>query len=854
MRASRCGKGGVCMDTSFWSVEQNALLEALHTGEGGLSAQQAEERLQRDGLNTLRAGHGDSRVRMLLSQFLSPLTLVLIFAAMVSLFTGDLADGAIILLIVVASGLLSYFQENNAGNAVKRLMDVVSVKATVLRDGQAAEVPVEALAVGDVIRLSGGDLIPADCRLLSADGLTADESTLTGETLPVDKAPGVLPADTPLAARSCALWMGTHVISGSGVAVVARTARQSELGKIVGRLNAKPQPNEFERGVNRFGMLLVRITVTMAFAIFAINVFLRRPAMDSLMFSLALAVGLTPQLLPAIININLAHGAREMARSRVIVKKLSTIENFGSMNVLCSDKTGTITSGVVTLQGTLDPQGQPSDLVALAARLNATLQSGYDNPIDRAIRAQGQDSLAGYDKVGEIPYNFADKRLSVIVRTPQDSPFGGKPVLIAKGALENILSACDTCLLAGQKVPIGPTLAAIRQQFADLSGQGLRTLGLAMRDAQADTPALTRDQGLCFLGFLTLLDPLKEGIADTVQHMKEEGVALKVITGDNRLIAAHIARQLDLDDRNILTGGDLIRMSDSALERRAQECALFAEIEPNQKERIILALKRGGSIVGYMGDGINDASAIRSADAGISVNNAADVAKDAAGIVLLENSLQVLLQGIRVGRSTFANTMKYVFMATSANFGNMFSMAGASILLPFLPLLPKQVLVMNLLTDMPEMQIASDRVDESQLTLPKRWNIAFIRKFMIVFGCLSSVFDYLTFGALMLFGNMHEALFQTAWFTESILSASIIVLVIRTRQPFFKSRPARGLTIATLLVGLVTLALPDTPVAGLLGFVPLPPVLYAVIAGILVVYVASAELTKHWFFGRVKEG
>ena len=552
-----------------------------------------------------------------------------------------------------------------------------------------------------------------------------------------------------------------------------------------------------------------------------------------MLFSLALAVGLTPQLLPAIISINLAHGAKRMAQAKVIVKRLASIENFGSMNVICSDKTGTLTEGIVRVQSALDVEGNPSDKVLLHAYLNAFYETGYTNPIDEAIRTHRKFDLAGYSKVDEIPYDFLRKRLSILVAHDDTHS------LVTKGALQNVLDVCSKAeTAAGAVVDIALVREKVQQHLEEFSKKGFRTLGVACKDMGSATQVSKADEaGMTFVGFLVLFDPPKPNIVETIASLKSLGVSLKIITGDNRLVAASVSQQMGLSNTKILAGPDLHQLSDGALLNQVVGVDVFAEIEPNQKERIILALKKAGNVVGYMGDGINDASALHAADVGISVDSAVDVAKEAADIVLLEKDLGVLVQGVREGRTTFANTLKYVFMATSANFGNMFSMAGASLFLPFLPLLPAQILLTNLMTDFPEMTIATDSVDSEMVDHPRRWDIVAIRKFMITFGLVSSVFDFLTFGALLLILHATQDQFRTGWFLESVISASLIVLVIRSRKPFFKSRPAKYLLIATLATVAVTVALPYTPLGPLFGFSRVPLSFLLFIAMIVVLYI-----------------
>jgi len=832
----------------FWSISPAELLQHLQSTPRGLTSEEARLRLIRYGANLLKPQKRTDTLSLLLAQFISPIVLILLCAAVLSFFLHDTTDALIILAIVLVSGLLGFWQERGAADAVEKLLAIVQVKATVLRDECPQETPVEEIVPGDVVVLTAGDTIPGDCLLLQCKDLFVDEAALTGETYPVEKAIGVLPPETPLHQRQNTLWMGTRVLSGTATVLVVRTGTETEFGKVSARLKLRPPETEFEHGIKRFGYFLMEVTLVLVLTIFAINVYLARPVLESFLFSLALAVGLTPQLLPAIISINLAHGARRMVQAKVIVKRLASIENFGSMNVLCSDKTGTLTEGVVHLHSTLDVDGCASEKVLFYAYLNAFYETGFTNPIDAAIRSYRRYDLAGYQKLDEVPYDFIRKRLSILVAKDNTH------LLVTKGALEHVLAVCSSAETAqGTLVDFAAVQEHVLARFVELSGKGFRTLGVAYRDVGADV-RITKDHetNMTFLGFLALFDPLKPDIVGTLDLLKRLGVSVKVITGDSRLVAAHISRQGGLINQTMLTGPDLHRMSDEALTSRVQEIDVFAEVEPNQKERIILALRKAGNVVGYMGDGINDASALHAADVGISVESAVDVAKEAADIVLLEKDLGVLVQGVREGRATFANTLKYVFMATSANFGNMFSMAGASLFLPFLPLLPTQILLTNLLTDFPEMTIATDSVDSELVEQPRRWDIDFIRTFMLVFGLLSSVFDYLTFGVLLFLLHAPEEQFRTGWFLESVVSASVIVLVIRSRRPFFHSQPGKYLLMATLLVVGVTLALPLTPLAGLFEFRPLPLSFVFVLAVIVILYTLAVEMAKRIFYERVK--
>ena len=827
----------------FWSLAASDLLAQLGTNLQGLEDAEARRRLRQAGAG-LKARPRLETLTLLLSQYKSPIILILLFAAGLSFFLRDHADGLIIMTIVIVSGLLGFWQEKGATEAVKRLLALVQIKAMVRREGESREVPVEEIVPGDIVLLRAGDVIPGDCLLLDSKDLYVDEAALTGETFPVEKTPGLLPLETPLARRTNALFMGTHVVSGAATALTALTGAATEFGQVSSRLRLKAPETEFERGVKRFGYFLMEVTLMLVIAIFAINVYLARPVLDSFLFSLALAVGLTPQLLPAIISINLSIGAKRMARAKVIVKRLAAIENFGAMNVLCADKTGTLTEGVVKLHSALDPEGGESEKVLFYAYLNAFFETGFANPMDQAIRSHCCPDVSAFRKVDEVPYDFIRKRLSILV-AQEDAC-----LMITKGALPNVLAVCDKVETArGEAADLAAFKEIIQRNFAAFSAQGLRTLGVAYRRMEPCS-AITKDQetGLTFLGFLLVYDPPKAGILEHIKELKRLGVSLKIITGDNALVAASLAHRVGLAHPRLVTGPELRLMSDAAMIKKVHDAQVFAEVEPNQKERIILALRKAGNVVGFMGDGINDASALHAADVSISVDRAVDVAKEAADIVLLEKDLGVLAQGVREGRITFANTLKYVFMATSANFGNMFSMAGASLFLPFLPLLPKQILLTNLLTDVPEMTIATDRVDAELIDQPRRWDIKFIRRFMITFGLVSSIFDYLTFGALFFILHANVEQFRTGWFQESVISAAIIVLVIRTRQPMFKSLPGKYLLGATLLVVAATLLFPYTPLARFFNFQPLPLEFLLLLALILLLYISAAEVAKIIFY------
>jgi Mg2+-importing ATPase len=828
----------------FHAMDMEALLLELQTSPKGLASATALTRSDSSHHRWWMLPKPPLACRVFASQFRSPITLMLIATAVFSVTSGRYEDASIILLIVIASAMLGFWQEYAASHALASLLAKVKAKVRVLRDGIPIELAGDEVVPGDVLLLSAGSTIPADCRLLQAEDVFVNESTLTGESFPVEKHAGRTAPDAPMAGRNNILFHGSHVISGTAVAVAVRTGSATELGRISKRLRLGPAESNFDLGVRRFGLFLMEVKGLLVLGIFLIHMALNHPLVDSLLFSLALSVGLTPQLLPAIIAVNLSHGAKRLAASKVIVRRLSSIENFGSMDVLCCDKTGTLTEGVVVVESCVDFEGNRSDRGLWLAGANAALESGFSNPIDDALRSQFSGSAASLQKLDEIPYDFHRKRLSVLFRSD------GSSLLVTKGALTNILQICTHAQSAkGDSQPISLARQDIEQHFERFGREGCRVIAVACKELPGRDRVAHQDESeMTFVGLLVLRDPLRSGMRETLSRLRDMGVQTKIITGDNRVVAASIAAQAGLRGESILTGSYIHTITDEALMRQAPMADVFAEIEPNQKERIVLALKRSGEVVGYMGDGINDATALRAADVGISVDKAVDVAKEAADIILMQHDLNVLLDGIVEGRATFANTLKYIYMATSANFGKMLSMAGLSLFLPYLPLLPKQILLTNLLTDLPEMAIAKDHVDPELLRYPQRWNLGSIQRFMIVFGLLSSVFDYVTFFVLLVFFQGDMTTFRTGWFIESVLSACIVVLVLRSRRPFWLSPPAIPLVGATTLVIAFVIALPFTPLAAHFGFSRIDGGPLVALLFIVAIYAIAAEWLKQWFF------
>lgn len=837
---------------NYWSKSVDALLQALNSNYQGLDSATAQQRIHQYGHNTLAVDHGATRtVQLLLERFRNPLVLILIFAAVVAMLMHDWLDALIVLGIVFVTVVLGFIQEYRATRAVEQLRKRVTVKATVLRDGQILAIPAEEVVPGDIVLLTAGNLIPGDGVLLETKDFHVNQALLTGETYPVEKQPGTSSDDASLVERTNCIFMGTSVRSGTATALIVHTGRATQFGQIDDTLALRPPETEFERGLRHFGVLLVQIMMIIVFIILAIHIALHHPTIETVMFAMALAVGLSPELLPAILTITLSRGARTMAGHGVIVKRLNAIENLGSMDILCTDKTGTLTKGVVQLDKALDITGQTSEAVLRLAYLNSHFETGLANPLDEAVIAAAKQNglnVGDYQKRDEIPYDFVRKRLSIVVSRTDETT----AQMITKGALQNVLEICDKIQTGtGVMLLTDEYRQIIQQHFNAWSAEGYRVLGVAHKTCESSNVYTRNDEhGMVFSGFLLFFDPPEEGVRKTLNALHRLGVRVKIITGDNRHVARHVAEAVGIQAKRIITGADLTNMRDEALWHLAPHVNLFAEVDPNQKERIITALQKTGHVVGYLGDGINDAPALHAADVGISVDQAVDVAKEAADLVLMKHDLEVLRKGIDEGRRTFANTLKYIFITTSANFGNMISMALASLFLPFLPLLAKQILLNNLLSDIPAMGIAGDNVDRDWERTPHRWDIKLIRNFMITFGLVSVVFDLLTFAVLLYLAGEAVEVFRTGWFMESLMTELLILLVIRTHQPFYKSIPGRFLVWSTTGMVLLTVILPYLPLGAAFGFVPLPgPVLIAIL-GITVLYIVVSELTKRIFFQR----
>jgi P-type Mg2+ transporter len=841
----------VARDDAYWSRDASELIVGLASTPHGLSSSEAQRRLERDGPNLVEEQREIAAVALLLRQFASPLVLILVFGAAVSLAVRDWVDAAIILVIVAGSALLGFVQEYRASAAVAELRKRLALTVRVRRDGAVQTVLASRIAPGDLIELSAGNLVPADGVILAAKDFLVTEASLTGESMPVEKHPGAVRADAPVAGRTNCALMGTSVRSGEATVLVVRTGRATMFGQVAMHLAARPPEPSFARGVREFGYLLVRVMVVMVLFVLAVNQLQGRPPIESLLFAVALAVGLSPELLPAIVSVTLARGARAMARRGVIIRHPEAIEDLGSMDVLCTDKTGTLTAGVMTLDAAVDAEGAASAEVLRLAYLNAAFETGIENPLDAALVAAGSAAgltAAGCAKIDEIPYDFARKRITIVIAADGDP---GHHRIIMKGAFLNVIAACATVARGGAEVPLDAGLRERLEAYYRTKGaEGFRLLALADRRVAAQE-RYTRDDetGMTLRGFLLFFDPPKPQAAVAVRDLAARGVRIKVITGDNRYVAAHVAGAIGLDPKAMLTGEAIAGMRDESLWHLAPRTDLFVEVDPQQKERIVRALQHAGRTVGFLGDGINDAPALHAADVGISVDQAVDVARESADVVLLRPDLGVLCRGVDDGRRTFANTLKYISITTSANFGNMLSMAVATPLLPFLPLAAKQILLNNFLSDLPSIAIATDNVDPERLARAQHWDVVEVRRFMIVFGLISTVFDLLTFYVLLGVFGTTESAFQTAWFVVSLLTELAVVLVLRTHGPALSSAPGRLLLWTTVAVAVLAVAVPYIgPFARVFGFVALPWPLLAASLAIVAGYILATETAKRRFY------
>jgi Mg2+-importing ATPase len=816
-------------------------------GAGGLSAGEAKARLARFGPNVFQARQHKSLLRQYLSRFGNPLVLILLVASAVSAFTGEITNFLIIACIVVLSVTLDFVQEYRANASAEKLRQSVSVRATVMRDGKALEVPVTEVVPGDLALLSVGDLIPADGRVVEARDFFVKQALLTGELYPVEKRPGDLPdTATEIQEAENAVFMGTSVISGSARMRVVKTGRDTAIGEIADSISRPTEPTSFEIGTRRFGMLIMRLTVLMVMSVLLVNTYFHKPWLDSFLFAVALAVGLTPELLPMVISVTLSRGALRMAKMHMIVKRLSAIQDLGSMDVLCTDKTGTLTEAIIRLEKHVDAEGRPSERVLEMAYFNSFFETGLKSPLDEAILAHQHIEVGAWKKIDEVPFDFERRRVSVLIDN------GETRWLVVKGAPDEIVGLCAHYEAEGaEQRPLDKEArVAISGQQHVLEEDGFRVLGIAWREVALDHPhAVVSDETeLVLAGFAAFLDPPKASAGSALEALKKAGVAIKIVTGDSDLVTRHVCAQLKIPVTGLLVGKDIAQMDDHTLQARVEATNLFCRVNPGQKERVIRALKARGHVVGYLGDGINDAPSLHSADVGLSVESAVDVAKEAADIILLKPDLHVLHAGVLEGRRTFGNIMKYILMGTSSNFGNMFSMAGASLFLPFLPMLTTQILLNNILYDLSEVPIPLDKVDGTEVARPRVLDLNFIRNFMLVIGPISSLFDFLTFYVMLTVLKADEKLFQTGWFVESLCTQVLVIFIIRTRGNPLKSRPHPALVSASLAIVAIGVLLPYTAVGAHFGFVEPPARFYLILGVMVIVYLTAVEIAKQIFF------
>jgi len=822
-----------------------------HSSEAGLSSVEAKKRLAVYGRNELEAKGEQNAFATFLKMFSNPLVLILLASAVLSYFLGEVHGAIIIIVLVTLSASLQFFHERRSNQAAAALRKQVAVHATVLRDGKYQDIILPEVVPGDIVQLSAGDIIPGDARLIHTNNLYVNQASITGESFPVSKTLSLEEeVSVQLTDMKYAVFMGCSVTSGMGTAVVVSTGRNTEIGNIAHALTRKSPETEFEHGIHDFSLMLTKVISSLVLLIFLVNALLKHNFFESFLFALAVSVGLTPELLPVIMTVTLAKGALSMSKKGVIVKRLESIQNFGSMDILCSDKTGTLTEGEFKLVESTNVDGTEDPQVLLYAWLNSTLQGGMKNPLDMTIAALPAPETADqYHKKEEIPFDFVRRMMSVIVEKADASSV----LMITKGAPESILKISTRHMTKNGPVELsGQELADVTHKFQDYSAKGYRVIAVASKEypSSKSTFEPVDEQDVTLLGYLAFFDPPKASVRETIMGLKELGVTLKILTGDNELVTKKVCTDIGIASEPILTGNDIDTMSDDALSRNIDETPIFARLSPAQKNRIMDLLKRKGHVVGYIGDGINDAPSLHVADVGISVNNAVDVAKESASIILLEKDLDALKDGVVEGRRTYANTLKYIMMGTSSNFGNMFSMAIASVLVPFLPMAPVQILLNNLLYDFSQITIPSDNVDDEAVMKPRRWDIKFIRHFMLIFGPVSSLFDILTFALLLYFFRADEASFQTGWFIESLATQVLVVHIIRSRYNVIKSRASRWLTLSTVGVALAGFIIPYTPLGLFFGFTPLPLVFIVAICGLVVCYLILVDFVKRWFFAK----
>jgi len=832
----------------YHALPENEVFKELGSTPEGLTSEEAKARMELSGPNDISRIRRRPVLLQFLGHFRNLMVIILLIAALISVFVGEITSALIIFFIVLASVTLDFFQEFKAENAAALLRQKIITRATVFRDKVQQELPITGLVPGDLIALAAGDIVPADARVLTARDFFVNQSALTGEPYPVEKNAGREDPAQPLTEAGNYIFLGTSVVSGTATAVVTRTGASTEFGKVAKTLVERPPETEFERGLKQFSYLMSRFVFFLVIFVFFINALFRHGILESLLFSVALAVGMTPELLPMILSLNLSKGSIAMSEKGAIVKHPESIQNFGSMDVLCTDKTGTLTENRIVLVRHLDTEGKDSEGVLLYSYINSHFHTGIKSPLDDAIVSFRHIDVGEYRKIDEIPFDFIRRRVSIIVSRASHA------ILISKGAPEETFRICSSVDLGGG---VEPLTDAVRERIHSIylaqSAEGLRTLAVCYRPVPDDHApfSVADEKEMILAGLITFIDPPKESARDSVRLLARSGIELKILTGDNELVAHKTCELIGLPVKGVLAGAAIEHMDVETLSRVVENVTIFSRVTPVQKNRIMNALKHNGHVVGFMGDGINDAPSIRQADVGISVENAVDIARESADIILLKNDLRILNDGVLEGRRTFGNTMKYILMGTSSNFGNMFSVAGASLFLRFLPMLPIQILLNNLFYDVSEATIPTDNVDVAYIRTPKKWDIDFIKKFIVIFGPVSSVFDFITFFILLFIFRADASLFQTGWFIESICTQTLVIFVIRTRVvPFYKSKPSRLLLASSLLIVLIACILPFTVIGTIFGFVHPPVVFFAVLAGLVIGYLFMVELVKWWFYRR----
>ncbi|MBI3572800.1 MAG: magnesium-translocating P-type ATPase [Candidatus Kerfeldbacteria bacterium] len=837
------------MDTENYSDAALNLFHTCQTSPAGLTGVEAERRLQQYGPNTVAQKRKMRPLVAFVKKFNSPLLLILIVASVISFLTGGRVNAGILMVMVLLSVVLDFINTYRSERAVEGLIAKVVTTTTVIRDGKKQEVPLAQVVRGEIIFLSAGDVIPADARIVSANDFFLNQSAVTGESMPVAK--NMTRGGNPAAVRAEQIdsaLMGTSVVSGYGTAVVVATGADTVFGRIAAGLNRGEEDTDFERGIRQFSLFIMRITFFLVAFVFVINAAFNRGWLESFLFAVAIAIGLTPELLPVIISVSLSRGAVRMSRQQVIVKHLPAIQNFGRMNILCTDKTGTLTKNEIKVVQCVDPFGHDDEEVLHQAYLNSFYHTGVFHPLEQAVRQYKTWDMAQVKKIDEIPFDFERRRESMVVE------ISGQREMITTGAPEAILPICSSYRSGGTEASFDQAHhAQASQEFFALSQDGLKVLAVAVKHV-ASQPNYEKDmeQAMTLIGFIAFLDPPKTSVKATLDELEERGIEIKILTGDNARLTEKICRDIGLVSKGSMTGEELAALPHSEVGRAVVGHTIFARIDPEQKEEIIRSLQQQGNVVGFLGDGINDAPALKIADVGISVNNAVDVAKETADIILLRHSLRVLKDGVIEGRKTFQNTLKYIMMGLSSNFGNMFSMTVASAFLPFLPMLPTQILLNNFLYDLSQITLSTDAVDDDDVIKPTSWNIHFIRRFMLVFGPLSSIFDFITFGALLLIFHLHQSQFQTGWFMESLATQILVIYIIRTKKTaLIRSRPSGWVVASTLAVLALAWGLPFLPLSQhVFHLQPSTPTVLLAISGIVLVYLLLVEMVKHWFYRR----